>query len=302
MSAKGSKKTDAGKDTTACSQYQLIALVPAKDPNFEPLRLKLPITSVYDGQNPQNDAENWYAFSNYTTWLRANGIRHTAEVITKIKFDKGANYPKLLFFKDAWTPNDVVDKLIPVIESAKVKQLVSASWTPNGVDGQRTATSGTVEEGPDERAEAAKDITPKGPTPEELAAAAEALEKVEAAKAAQAKAARIAAAKLAAAKLLAEAEGDEGGEPEAAPAEPAKHQKGSGGATASLADDDGDPALPGSAEAKPTPAAVAARGGASQAKATAAAPLAAGKAATVPAAGAAPKDLSKLLGKWGDPD
>jgi hypothetical protein len=158
MAAKGSRKTERNKDGVACQQYQLLAAVPAAQPDHEPLRLKLAITSIWDAQNKANDAAGWFAFDNYSKMLRAGGVQHTAEVITKMKFDPETEYPKILFFKNGWTSDETIDVLMPVLESPKVKAILGPSWTPNGVDGVKTGQiSGPSE---DEVAAKAKDVTP----------------------------------------------------------------------------------------------------------------------------------------------
>jgi hypothetical protein len=291
MSEKGSRKTDTGKESVACQQHQFIALVPAFDFKFEPLRLKLPITSIWDGQNKANDDAGWFAFKNYTNFLRANGVEHTAMLVTKLKFDSGAAYPKLLFARDRFLGDEDLDIIVPIVESQKVKDLVSASWTPNGRDGVR---QGAIS-GPEDNAAAAvaKDVTPKGPTPEEIAKAEEMLQaeaviaekaaKKAAKKAAAEEAARIAeAARVAAAKAA---------EDEAAEDEDD--------------DDDGEVNLPGTVAAAPTQAVAGAKAGAPKVKATPAAAPAAGKPATAAAAtptvpAGVPAGMADLLSKWGD--
>ncbi len=210
MSAKGSRKSDdpTKKDLVACSQHQFIAVVPAFDLNHEPLRMKLAITSIWDGKNKANDEAGWFAFKNYTDFLRANGVDHTGLVVTKMKFDSsvGITYPKVLFARDRFLTDEDMDILVPIIQSQKVKQLISTSWTPNGVDGvKQGAISGPAD---DDAADAAKDVTPKGPTAAEIAvkAAQDAAAKSLAEKDAR-KAAKVAAAQAAAdaAKAAAEA-------------------------------------------------------------------------------------------------
>lgn len=286
MSAKGSKPSTRNADGVACSQHQFIAVVPAGDMTFQPLRLKLAITSIWDGKNPANDEAGWFAFKNYTDFLRAHQVDHTALLVTKMKFDSSAEYPKVLFARDKFLTDEQLEQLIPVIQSDGVKKLISGSWTPNGVDGTKTAQlSGPSD---DKAAASAKDVTPKGPTSEEIAAAAVDAERL--AKA-EAKKKRIAEAQAALAAAAAEDDDD-------APAKPAVATK----AAAVVQEDDEDEGtvvLPGTAAAAPTQAAGGAKAGAPKGKATPAAPAAAGKAATGPAA-AAPEGLGALLSKWGD--
>lgn len=288
MSEKGSRKTDADKAEAtgrACSEHQFIAVVPAFNLNHEPLRMKLPITSIWDGQNKANDEAGWFAFKNYTNFLRAHQVDHTALLVTKMKFDStpGISYPKILFARDRFLTDEEIDGLVPVIQSEKVKALISTSWTPNGVDGTRQGQiSGPAD---DKAAAAAKDVSPPaGPTAEEIAAAASAAAQEAAAAEAAAKAAKK-AAKQATAQAAADAA--------AAAAAAAK----------AAADEDDDDAIiqPGTATASPTQAASAAKAGAAKEAATPAASAAAGKPATAAAATGKPSaGLGALLSKWGD--
>jgi hypothetical protein len=140
MAAKGSKVTDNGKELTACQLHRMIAVVPAAKPlEFPPLRLKLAITSDYDGQSPDHEANGWYAFRGYTDQLKARGVKHTALLVTKMMFDPNVAYPKVLFAPDKWVAPDVVQSLMPTILGPEVKALITGSWTPNGVDGQPVA-------------------------------------------------------------------------------------------------------------------------------------------------------------------
>lgn len=288
MSVKGSKE-NSEKDVAACSVHQFIAVTPAFDLGHEPLRVKLPITSIWDGQNKVNDAAGWFAFKNYTDFLRANGVDHTALLVTKIKFDSSVAYPKLLFARDKFLTDEELDVVIPVVQSDKVKQLISTSWTPNGVDGvKQGAISGPAE---DKAAAAAKDVTPKeDPTAAKKAAEFEAAQKEAAEKAAK-KAARVAAAQAAAeaaaaaAKAAAKAAEEDDDEGEATPpATPAKV------ATKPAADDDdeGEIIVPGKAAAS-------GKAATGKGKATPAAK----SAAAAPAAGGTPEGIEDLLGAWG---
>jgi hypothetical protein len=281
MSAKGSRPSTRNKEGVACGQHQMIAVIPASDFTFEPLRVKLPITSVWDGKNPANDEACKFAFKNYTDYLRAHQVDHTALLVTKLTFDKDAEYPKLLFQRDVFLNDEQIEKLIPIIQSDKVKQLISSTWTPNGRDGVRVAELSGPED--NAAAAAAKDVTP--PKTTEAEAAAKVAQEVAAKLAADAAAkAEAKAKKVAEAKAAAEAAA-------AAAAAAAK---------AAEDDDDGEPVLPGSAAAAPTQPVADAKAGAPKVKATPAAAPATTKPATADAATGAPPGLDKLLGAWGE--
>lgn len=223
MSVKGSKVTDAGKASTACSQHRMLAVVPANKLDFEPLRMKLAITSDYDGQSPEQEAQGWYAFSNFMDFLRSRGVKHSAQIVMKMKFDPGVAYPKVLFSPDRPLTNDEVRAVMPIVASDKVKQLLDGTWSADGVNG-------TQEEAARTTSPAASVASPKPTT----AAPAAAVDPEADAKAAAAK-----AAKEAKAKKKAEAEAAAKAAAEAAE----KARK------AAEEDDDGEIVLPGTAAA-----------------------------------------------------
>lgn len=132
---KGSKVSDNGKATKACAEHRMVAVVPAGDLEHTPLRLKLAITSDWDAQSPDLEAKGWRAFQNYTDSLKAGGLQHTAAIVTKMKFDPGVDYPKVVFSADRWLSEEEVDKIAPVVKSDEVKNLLNSTWTPAGVDG-----------------------------------------------------------------------------------------------------------------------------------------------------------------------
>jgi len=188
-SKKGSKMQD-GVAKVACQQHLMLALIPATQKviklDFEPLRLKLAITSIWDGESPDQEAEGWYAWDNYIKYLRANNTFHTGALVTKMKFDPDVQYPKILFATDRWVPQEELQTIADLAKNESVTSLLGGRWTPAGVDGEKI-------EGPKE---------PKGPSAEEI----EAQQKAQA-MATQAKAAAEAAEqeKAAAAKKAAAA-------------------------------------------------------------------------------------------------
>lgn len=139
MSVKGSKVVD-GRAMVACSQHRMLAVVPAHKLDFEPLRLKIAITSDWDSQSPDAAAQGWLAFSKYTDFLKSRGVQHTAALVTKIKFDANTAYPKLFFAPDRWLDQAELAQIAPVTKDEKVQKLLAGTFTPAGVDG--------VEKGP----------------------------------------------------------------------------------------------------------------------------------------------------------
>lgn len=109
QSAKGSKITDAGKETTACSQFKRAAFVPLANIKHTPLLLKIPQTSIWDKDAEAEAAKGFFAFDQYLDMLKRNRVMHTAQVVTKIKFDPRTAYPKLLFGPLDWLPSQLTD-------------------------------------------------------------------------------------------------------------------------------------------------------------------------------------------------
>jgi len=138
LAVKGSKVTEQGKAIAACSQHRMLAVVPANKLDFEPLRLKIAITSDWD-KNEELTAQNWFAFSNYTDWLRTKGVMHTGAVVTKMKFDPSVPYPKVIFSAERWLETPEITAVRPTVKGEKVKALLSGTWTPAGADGVRVA-------------------------------------------------------------------------------------------------------------------------------------------------------------------
>jgi hypothetical protein len=123
-SVKGSRIKD-GKEGYACSSIRRLAIWPAAMLSNDTLKLPvmqliLPMTSIWDKENKQNDAEMWFAWDNYVDDLRARGVKHTGEVITRIKFDN-SEYPKLLFKAVRWLDDAEHSQFN---ELAKVKSVI----------------------------------------------------------------------------------------------------------------------------------------------------------------------------------
>lgn len=125
MSVKGSRVSDNGKPTTACAQHRWLVVVPANQMDFTPLRMKIAITSDYDKQSPELEAQGWFAFSNYTDMLRSKGVQHTAALVTKMKFDPNAAYPKVMFSPDRWLEPAELQGVAVVVKSEAVQSLLA---------------------------------------------------------------------------------------------------------------------------------------------------------------------------------
>ncbi len=144
LAAKGSKITEQGKAVTACSQHRMVVVVPAFKLDFQPLRLKLAITSDWDKNSPEMEAQGWYAFNNYTDFLRSKGVQHTAAVVTKMRFDPNVAYPKVMFSPDRWLDPAEIAQVAPITKSEAEQKLLAGTWTPAGVDGTPVAEEDDV--------------------------------------------------------------------------------------------------------------------------------------------------------------
>lgn len=220
-SVKGSKITESGKQSTACSPFKRIAIVPAGKAaaTHVPLLLRLAQTSIWDKDNAENEAQNWFAWDQYLDFLRARGAKHTAAVVTKVKFDASKAYPKLLFSAGAWASAE--EAAAAKQRLASDKEVIEKILSGGGSDGVAGAAPAVAEESDDTEAQAAvKEALAKAEA--EKAAKAAAAEKAR--KAAEAKAAKE-AAEAKAAEAAASAGDDDWGDEAPAPAPAAAKPK-----------------------------------------------------------------------------
>lgn len=206
-SVKGSKITETGKQSTLCSPFKRVAIVPAAGLGAHPVMLlRLAQTSVWDKDNGENEAKGWYAWDQYLDMLRARGAKHTAAVETKVKFDLRMAYPKLLFSASRWlNPEETTAAKTRIVESAEAIETILSGLGNDGVAGKPASPAAAQPSGPDvDEAEVAEQAA-------KAAAAAEAAKKAAAKAAKQAAAqAALAAAQAAAAAAEEDDEGDAG--------------------------------------------------------------------------------------------
>lgn len=134
QSVKGSKVQD-GKEMVACSSHRMIAIAPGNDLTADPLRLKIAVTSDYDKEVVEH---GWYAFRQYTDWLKSRGVSHTGLVVTKVKFDSNVAYPKLLFALDRLLTAEEVGLVKTTLNNPKVAELLAEKWSAAGTAGTLT--------------------------------------------------------------------------------------------------------------------------------------------------------------------
>lgn len=140
MAVKGSKVDNSGIARAACSVHKMLAVLPdpalrLPEPLQKPLRLKIAITSIWDNQSPDEEQQGWLAFDKYVDWLLARGVPHTAGIVTKMKFDPNAAYPKIFFSAERYLEPQELAIVAPLSKSDEVKKLLGGTWTPAGVDG-----------------------------------------------------------------------------------------------------------------------------------------------------------------------
>lgn len=131
MSIKGSKVAE-GREMVACSQHRMIVVVPGFDIETDPLRLKIAVTSDYDKEIVEH---GWFAFRQYVDYCKSRGVMHTGMVITKIKFDPNAQYPKLLFAMDRVLQPHELAQMKAQLANPKVAELLAEKWTVAGSAG-----------------------------------------------------------------------------------------------------------------------------------------------------------------------
>lgn len=128
FSQKGSKPSDTGK-ATACSQFKRIAVVPVNNLDFSPLLLRIPQTSLWDKDGAEQASKGWFALDQFLDTIRKAGVRHSAALVVKIKFDPSPAYPKLLFAADRWLDAEEIAKIktLLVEKRADLDAIIGAS-------------------------------------------------------------------------------------------------------------------------------------------------------------------------------
>jgi hypothetical protein len=124
---KGSKITSNGAQTTLCSVFKRLVVVPLSDLECKPMLLRLAQTSMWDKNNEENESKGYYAWDQYLDMLRARGATHTGVVATKIRFDSRMAYPKLVFAASRWLEPEEIAQVSPLFESEEVDKLLNTS-------------------------------------------------------------------------------------------------------------------------------------------------------------------------------
>lgn len=170
-SVRGSRTTESGRKTTECSEYRMLAIVPAGKVDSQPLRMKIAVTSDWDVESEEHQKNGWFAFTQYRKYLAARNVGHTARVVTKMKFDPKVPHPKILFSPDRWINDVELEHVSKAVKSENVKSIVGhVEWTPSGVNGEKIAeppkpAPATFLDAPDAHKEAPKAKPEPRPTP-----------------------------------------------------------------------------------------------------------------------------------------
>jgi hypothetical protein len=185
MAVKGSRISESGKQVSACSQHRILAVVPAHKMDMEPLRMKIAVTSDYDKENDL-EAKGWFAFQQYKDFIKARGVNHSASVVTKMRFDPGVAYPKVLFQPDRFLEADEAAIVRPKTTSDEVKKIISgealnpSNAPANAGLGDEADDTGNAVADDDAEAKAAEEAAKKKAAAEKKKAKAEAEAKAEA--------------------------------------------------------------------------------------------------------------------------
>ena len=294
-SAKGSGATASNPDAVACRGYKLLAVVPANALDSPPLKLKLATTSIWDSRDEEATAAGWYAWENYTKFLRANGVGYTNAMITRMRFASG-NFPKIQFARGDFLDAEDFQKTLAVAQTDEVKALL-VGFTP--------ATPGEAPAQP--KGKALPKDEDDGPAPDPVfsktGAAAEQAQAAETAKA-QAKAKADAEAQAAAAAAAAEAAKKAAAKAAKVAAAKAAAEAAAAAAAAALKaaeeDEDDGSAFDEEATVAATPAAIAAAKSTAVAEAAPPKKTAKKEPAAAPATAPAevPPSLGGILGEW----
>ena len=123
---------DETKPTRACKESKRIAVVLAQEPSHTPLKLQLPVTSLWEDKSTSaaKESSGWFAHDAYIKHLAAKGIAHTAMVETTLKFDDTVSSPKVLFKMSGRLPDEAIRKVLPLVNSPEVQKVLGLNREP----------------------------------------------------------------------------------------------------------------------------------------------------------------------------
>jgi hypothetical protein len=213
---KGSRIKE-GREGYACESKKRLAVWPAamlgKPAQELPvMQMILPMTSIWDKENKQNDAEGWFAWDNYVAYLRSMGVTHTCQLVTRIKFDN-TEYPKLLFKAVRYLDDAEhaqfreLDRVKPMVKSPEVQKLLHGRLYEEPAEGAAAVAKPKAQDDGDDGFSSAAELaamkakaSAKADADAQAEAAAQAAAKAKAEKAAAAAAKKAESAKASAAE------------------------------------------------------------------------------------------------------
>lgn len=122
-SAKGSSRSGKG---AACSAFKNVAVINA-GLKGKTMRLSMAQTSIWDKENPTEEAKGWFAYDQYIEQLRARGCPNTAAIVTKVKFDPETAYPKLLFSAARWLTAEEIAQVVALRKDPAIADLIGGT-------------------------------------------------------------------------------------------------------------------------------------------------------------------------------
>lgn len=144
MAAKGSGRPGPNGPTIACGQHRMLTVIPANKLDFPAMRLKISVTSDWNGGDKDDIAAKKLAFDNYLQHIKGMGVPHTAMLVTKMSFDPKVDYPKIFFAPVALLEPHETALIKDRPKSDEVMNLLSESWTPAGPDAEPVVASAPV--------------------------------------------------------------------------------------------------------------------------------------------------------------
>lgn len=123
---------DETKPTRACKESKRLAVVLAQEPTHTPLKLQLPVTSLWEDKATAapKEAQGWYAFDSFLKHLASKGIAHTAMTEVIMKFDDSVSSPKVLFKMGSRLPDEAIRKVLPMVNSPEVQKVLGLNREP----------------------------------------------------------------------------------------------------------------------------------------------------------------------------
>lgn len=123
---------DETKPTRACKESKRLAVVLAQEPTHTPLKLQLPVTSLWEDKASAaaKEAQGWFAFDSFLKHLASKGIAHTAMTEVVMKFDDSVSSPKVLFKMGSRLPTEQLHKVLPLVNSADVQKVLGLNREP----------------------------------------------------------------------------------------------------------------------------------------------------------------------------